>query len=84
MQKHAPALSSGGRVIVHDRVMDEERINPAHGAFFAPNMLVGTAGGDTYTEAEVHAWMEEAGLSGIIRKETSVGTTQIVGRKLRK
>jgi SAM-dependent methyltransferase len=83
IKKCARALSQGGRVIVQDFIMDEDRTSPPRGAFFALNMLVGTAAGDTYTEAEVRTWMEEAGLSGITRKETPFGSTQIVGRKLR-
>jgi SAM-dependent methyltransferase len=83
MQKCVRALAPGGRVIVQDFIMDEGRTSPAGGAFFALNMLVGTDAGDTYTEAEVRSWMEDAGLSGIIRKETPFGTTQIVGRKPR-
>jgi 2-polyprenyl-3-methyl-5-hydroxy-6-metoxy-1,4-benzoquinol methylase len=83
IKKCARALSPGGRVIVQDFIMDEDRTGPPRGAFFALNMLVGTAAGDTYTEAEVRSWMEEVGLSGITRKETSLGTTQIVGSKPR-
>jgi 2-polyprenyl-3-methyl-5-hydroxy-6-metoxy-1,4-benzoquinol methylase len=83
IKKCVRALSQGGRVIVQDFIMDENRTDPPRGAFFALNMLVGTAAGDTYTEAEVRTWMQEAGLSGIIRKETPFGSTQIVGRKLR-
>jgi 2-polyprenyl-3-methyl-5-hydroxy-6-metoxy-1,4-benzoquinol methylase len=83
IKKCTRALSPGGRVIVQDFIMDEDRTSPPRGAFFALNMLVGTAAGDTYTEAEVRTWMEEAGLSGIIRKETPFGSTQIVGKKTR-
>jgi SAM-dependent methyltransferase len=83
IKKCTRALSQGGRVIVQDFIMDEDRTSPQRGAFFALNMLVGTAAGDTYTEAEVRTWMEEAGLSGITRKETPFGSTQIVGSKLR-
>jgi 2-polyprenyl-3-methyl-5-hydroxy-6-metoxy-1,4-benzoquinol methylase len=83
IKKCASALSQGGRVIVQDFIMDEDRTGPPRGAFFALNMLVGTPAGDTYTEAEVRTWMEEAGLSAIVRKETPFGSTQIVGRKLK-
>ena len=68
--------------MVQDFIMDEERVTPAHGAFFALNMLVGTESGDTYTEHEVSAWMKEAGLSGVSRQGTPFGTSHIVGRLL--
>ncbi|MGA9364045.1 MAG: methyltransferase [Bacteroidota bacterium] len=83
MQKCAHALCPGGRVIVQDFIMEEDRTSPAQGALFALNMLVGTDAGDTYTEAEVRAWMDEAGLSRITRKETSFGTSLIVGERTR-
>jgi hypothetical protein len=44
-------------------------------------MLVGTDAGDTYTESEVRAWMRDAGLSKVERKDTPYDTTLIVGRK---
>ncbi len=77
--KCAEALNPGGRVVVQDFIMDEDRTRPVHGAIFALNMLVGTAEGDTYTESEVAGWMRHAGLTGIGRRETPFGTTQITG-----
>jgi 2-polyprenyl-3-methyl-5-hydroxy-6-metoxy-1,4-benzoquinol methylase len=78
--KCARALRPGGRVVVQDFIMDEERLTPMHGAIFALNMLVGTVSGDTYTEAEVSGWMTAAGLSGVSRQGTPFGTSQISGR----
>ena len=78
--KCAHALRPGGRVVVQDFIMDEERLTPSHGAIFALNMLVGTESGDTYTEAEVSGWMTAAGLSGVSRQGTPFGTSQIAGR----
>jgi ubiquinone/menaquinone biosynthesis C-methylase UbiE len=83
IQKCARALRPGGQVIVLDFIMDEDRTRPAQGALFALNMLVGTESGDTYTEVEVRAWMDEAGLSGVTRRETAFGTSLIVGKKTR-
>jgi SAM-dependent methyltransferase len=80
--KCAAALRPRGSVVVQDFIMDEERVLPANGAFFSLNMLVGTEAGDTYTEGEVAGWMTAAGLSGISRRATTFGTSQIVGRLL--
>ncbi len=80
IRKCARALRSGGCVVVQDFIMDEERVAPSHGAYFALNMLVGTEAGDTYTEGEVSGWMIAAGLSGVSRQGTPFGTSQIVGR----
>ncbi len=59
--------------------MEEDRTGPAFGALFALNMLVGTESGDTYTESEVRDWLEEAGLWQLVRRDTSFGTSLIVG-----
>ncbi len=81
IRKCAQALNPNGQVVVQDFIMDEDRTSPAHGALFALNMLVGTEAGDTYTESEVRRWMEEAGLSNLIRKDTHFGATLIMSRK---
>lgn len=79
--KCAASVLPGGQVVVQDFIMDPDRTSPAHGTFFALNMLVGTAEGDTYTEAEIRGWMEEAGLVEIKRINTPFQATQIVGRR---
>jgi SAM-dependent methyltransferase len=71
--KSAAALAPSGRVVIQDHVMDEARIHPPRGALFALNMLVGTARGDTYTEAEMRGWLEGAGLERIGRRHTPMG-----------
>jgi len=81
--KAARALNAGGRVVVVDWVMDPSRTSPLQGALFAINMLVGTEEGDTYAEAEVRAWMSEAGLTGITRRDTPLGTTVMTGTRTR-
>lgn len=80
IRKCVKALKAQGQVVVQDFIMNEDRIKPAFGAIFALNMLVATEAGDTYTEGEVRAWMQDAGLSGIKRKDTAFGTALIIGR----
>lgn len=82
LKKCAKALNPGGQVVVQDFIMDEDRTSPAHGAFFALNMLVNTERGDTYTESEIVSWMKAAGLSSITRRDNRFGTTQIIGKKM--
>ena len=81
LRKSAAVLAPGGRLVVQDFIMDEDRTAPAFGALFALNMLVGTDGGDTYTESEVRQWLEAAGLADIVRKDTAFGTTLLIGAK---
>jgi predicted O-methyltransferase YrrM len=58
----AAALESGGRLVIKDFLLDEDRLNPPGGAIFAVNMLVSTEGGDCYTVAQVEAWLAPLGL----------------------
>ncbi len=81
VQKCAGALNPGGQLVVQDFIIDEDRVRPAGAAMFALNMLVATEAGDTYTEAEISAWMTAAGLSDIDRKDTLYGAAQVRGRK---
>ena len=55
------ALAPGGRIVVQEIPVDDTRTSPPWGALFAINMLVGTAGGQTYPPSEVKAWLKEAG-----------------------
>jgi len=55
------ALDKGGRIIIRDHVMSEDRTKPIEGAMFAVNMLVGTPGGGTYTFDEIQNGLTAAG-----------------------
>ena len=78
-RKAAAALAPGGRLVVQDFLMEEDRSGPAQAALFALNMLVGTESGDTYTESEVRTWMAEAGFHGMTRLDTPAGTNIVIG-----
>ncbi len=54
------ALEPGGRLLIRDHIMDEERTSPPAGALFALNMLAVTEGGDTYTFAELAEGLRRA------------------------
>jgi hypothetical protein len=45
--------------------MDSSRTTPIKGALFALNMLINTAGGDTYTFAEVSETLQKAGFINV-------------------
>ncbi len=61
--KVSKSLNPGGRIVISDFIMNDDRVTPAFGAFFALNMLVNTPEGDTYTEQEVKEWITRAGMS---------------------
>jgi predicted O-methyltransferase YrrM len=79
-QKCTRALNPGGLIVVQEFVVDEDRTSPPFSVFFALNMLVGTPGGDAFTESEIRRWLQEAGFGGIKRRDTAFDTTLVTGR----
>jgi cyclopropane fatty-acyl-phospholipid synthase-like methyltransferase len=65
--KISKSLNPGGKIVVSDFIMDDDRTSPLFGAVFALNMIVNTPGGDTYTASEVKSWMKTAGMSFVER-----------------
>lgn len=60
MAKCLAALRPGGRVVIKDHILTEDRTGPAGGAVFSLLMLLSTRGRD-YAFGEVAAWLTEAG-----------------------
>lgn len=80
-RKCADALAPGGRLVIQDHVMNEDRATPPGGAFFALNMLVATERGDTFTESDIRSWMTDAGVGGVRREQVSPDISMMIGRK---
>jgi 2-polyprenyl-3-methyl-5-hydroxy-6-metoxy-1,4-benzoquinol methylase len=81
IKKCAESLNKNGMIIINDFIMNKDRTQPYHSAFFSLNMLVGTVSGDTYTEEEIKGWFTSAGISKIERKNTSFGSDLMIGIK---
>lgn len=81
MRKAVDALAPGGRVIIQDYVMSEDRIEPVDGALFALNMLVNTEAGDTFTEGEIAAWLMDAGCARVERDGREARSSLMIGHK---
>ena len=77
----AQALAPGGRVAIREFLLEPDRAGPPAAALFALNMLVGTARGNTYTEAEFRDWLGRAGCTGLVRPG---GGDWIIGTLARK
>jgi hypothetical protein len=58
-------LEPGGVLLIRDFIMDSTRTIPKMGTFFALNMLVNTAAGDTYTFDEIGESLKQAGFTGV-------------------
>ena len=55
------ALPAGGRLIVYDSMIDDDRRENVQGLLMSLNMLIETPGGFDYTGADCIGWMTEAG-----------------------
>jgi hypothetical protein len=58
-----PMTAPGGRVVIHENIVEPERTAPAAAALFAVNMLAMTDRGRTYTEEEILSWGRDAGFT---------------------
>jgi SAM-dependent methyltransferase len=75
-------LNSGGRIIVQDWIMNNDRTQPVGGAIFAINMLVGTDAGDCFTEQEVTGMLAAAGFTAIAKTDLATGSSQMIAHKI--
>jgi hypothetical protein len=57
------SLTSGGKILIRDILMDDSRTTPISGALFAVNMLVGTDQGGTFTFEELRDDLASAGFT---------------------
>lgn len=54
-----------GMIIIHEAIINDDRISPPDRAIFAVNMLVHTERGNCYTFDEMKGWLEEAGFRDV-------------------
>jgi len=75
------ALRKGGRLVVHEFILNEDKVSPPAAAIFAVNMLVNTQKGRTYTAGEITSWMEGANFKAIRCYDVTPASRAVVGRK---
>lgn len=63
----AASLAPGGIILIHDFILDDTRDGPLFPALFSLNMLLGTPGGQAYSETEINGMLEKAGIGHIRR-----------------
>ncbi|MBI5417672.1 methyltransferase domain-containing protein [Candidatus Poribacteria bacterium] len=57
------ALNPGGKIAIHDFMLDKTHTKPLHSVLFALNMLVRTPGGGVYSADEYKEWLRIAGFN---------------------
>jgi SAM-dependent methyltransferase len=59
------ACAPGGRTVIQDFILEDDKSGPKVAALFALNMLVGTHAGSSYSGSEYEQWLLEAGFSEV-------------------
>ncbi|SMD26352.1 methyltransferase [Kibdelosporangium aridum] len=67
LRKVHAALPAGGRIIVSELLMDDDKTGPVPAAMFNLLMLVETERGQNYTGAEYAQWLTQAGCTQVVR-----------------
>jgi SAM-dependent methyltransferase len=62
IKRGAEAARPGGRVVIQEFVLDDDRRGPVGPAVFALNMLVQTPSGGAYTLGEIEGMLRDAGI----------------------
>jgi len=77
LRKAYDALPTGGALIVHEAIIDDQRKRNALGLLMSLNMLIETHGGFDFTGADCMGWMREVGFSKA-RVESLAGPDSMV------
>ena len=62
ISKAASLLSAGGRLVIHDMFLEEDRAHPQASSLFAVHMLAMTCRGELYPASVISSWLANAGL----------------------
>ena len=77
-QRIRRALKPGGRLLIAEFLVDEERRTETFPLLFAVNMLVNTEEGDTFSMSEMRTWLGEAGFKTVEMLEAPAPSPLIV------
>ena len=65
IRKAASVLEPGGMILIHEFLLNDTQDGPLFPALFSLNMLVGTPEGQAYSEGQLRAMMDRAGIENI-------------------
>ncbi len=72
--KAAAVLEPGGKILIHEFILNDSMDGPLFPALFSLNMLLGTEHGQSYSESQLRSMLAEAGI-GRIKREAYRGPT---------
>ncbi len=75
------ALNPGGKLVVQDYIIDDDKLGPLKAVMESINMLVNTPTGNIYTQTDLWIMMKEAGFPEVNRVETPFVTDLMIAFK---
>jgi hypothetical protein len=81
LRKAYDALPRGGRLIVYERLIDDERRANAAGLLSSLQMLLASTGGFDFTGADCMDWMREAGFQELQIRPLVDHQSMVIGQK---
>lgn len=75
------ALNPGGKLVVQDYIIDDDKLGPLKAVMESINMLVNTPNGNIYTQTDLWIMMKEAGFPEVKRIDTPFATDLMVATK---
>ena len=81
LHKIFDALNYGGKIIVHDIIIEDNKIEPLSATIDSLELLINTKGGDVFTETDIWVMLNEAWFSNVKRIKTPFDTSLIIGTK---
>jgi hypothetical protein len=83
IRKVHDCLNDGGRIVLRDFVLDDDRAGPPEAAMFAVQLLLATKAGGLDTRGDLARWLAEAGFARprFIAQPEPVGGTLTIAHK---
>jgi len=81
INKSYNALNKGGRIVIHEFILDEDKISPPDEAIFSVNMLVNTREGASYSLSEILTLLKNGGFNGFKHGKVSERSSYVIGFK---
>ena len=75
------SLKPGGKIVVQDYFVSDDRISPEHNALFALEMLCNSDSGDTFTGSDMWIILKEAWFNNVEKFETNYGTSIVIASR---
>jgi predicted O-methyltransferase YrrM len=80
LAKSAAALPDGGRLLIHDMLLDDDKSGPLWAAEYAV-LLTTVTQGRLYSASEIGGWLADLGLRIVARAPTALGRSVLVASR---